>query len=481
MWYLWQKKSLLQDEDHKQEYIDDVKKSRDNFVALFNQFETKPPSMPECQKTSLNKRSLISGIINTFKSAVDLISCGVDVLNNLVDSVEKIEPPISVVDILTDTLRDIGDELEKENDEPTSTTETFASSTKYSSCTTSFTKTWESVLCAVTAASSANNKRQDQPCTTQIYSTVTGCSAVDSTVTSTTTTTPGVKPTPQCSFESCGTGSTCPVQKRGLERRRPNRVTQPEDYSWAGPGNYGGNNQNFMAGEVAIAYDFVDHDDPFTRAVKLDIGTTSNYLFFAKSPGSLAVAGLYGCTSVIAVSKRGAWASHMWEVPSFTHSYLDPAPPSAQEQLDIFRQQVLNALHSSNGVNHLFSLAELRDSSASEDLLLSHTMDDDADPRVFIFTPYKRADPGTPDYNNEFPVDLPEAWGEDDGIPSKTQQIENEVKAIFSAPNGFNVPYEKIIYAPRQWGNPDEPEDLSDSKSKGLPPAPVMPENFHQR
>lgn len=108
-------------------------------------------------------------------------------------------------------------------------------------------------------------------------------------------------------------------------------------------------------------------------------------------------------------------------------------------------------------------------------------MDDDADPRVFIFTPYKRADPGTPDYNNEFPVDLPEAWGEDDGIPSKTQQIENEVKAIFSAPNGFNVPYEKIIYAPRQWGNPDEPEDLSDSKSKGLPPAPVMPEIFHQR
>lgn len=43
LWYLWQKKSLLQDEDHKQEYIDDVKKSRDNFVAYSISLKPNPP------------------------------------------------------------------------------------------------------------------------------------------------------------------------------------------------------------------------------------------------------------------------------------------------------------------------------------------------------------------------------------------------------------------------------------------------------
>lgn len=475
LWYLWQKKSLLQDEEHKQEYIDDVKKSRDNFVALFNQFHIKPLSKPECQRTSLAKRSLISGIIDTLTSAADLISCGVDVLNNLVDSVQKVEPPMSVVDLLTNTLKDIGDELEKEDDEPTSSTSSSASSTKSSSsCTTTFTKTWESVLCTVTATPSANHKRQDQPCTTHVYSTVTGCSAVGLTVTSTTTTTPGTKPTPQCSFESCGTGSTCPNQKRGLEKRLPQRDTQPEANSWVGPENYKGNIQDFMAGEVGLLYRAVD-DNPLNRAVQLGPGTTSELIRFNESPSSLALSGLYGCTSLIAVSKRGAWVSHMWEAPSFTYSYFDPAPPTDLEQLDIFRQQVLNALHSGNGNYHQVALAQLRDSSSS------HIMDDDADPHVFIFTPYTRAEDNSPNYNNEFPVGLPERWGEDDGLPSKTQQIENEVKAIFSVPNGFNVPYEKVLYAPRQWKVPTIPEDLSDSKLKGLPPAPVMPDIFHQR
>lgn len=199
------------------------------------------------------------------------------------------------------------------------------------------------------------------------------------------------------------------------------------------------------------------------QGVQLVTGTTSNFIQFVHYTGSLAVAGLYGCTSVIAISKRGAWVSHHWEAPAFTHYAGDLWPPTDLEQLEIFRQEVLIALHKGYGTDNLFGLGELRDKNAADDLPLAHLMDDDADPRVFIFAPYERAARGDPNYNNEFPVGLSEAWGKDDGLPSKNQQIQNEIRAIFSIPSGFVVPYEKVLYAPRV---PLEKEDLGDGKSK---------------
>lgn len=47
--------------------------------------------------------------------------------------------------------------------------------------------------------------------------------------------------------------------------------------------------------------------------------TTTNYINFEHRVQSLAVQSLYGCTSVVVVSKRGAWASHIWE-STFIHS-----------------------------------------------------------------------------------------------------------------------------------------------------------------
>ncbi|KAI8945111.1 hypothetical protein F4801DRAFT_594424 [Xylaria longipes] len=298
LWYLWQKKSSLQDQEHKQEYIDDASS-------------------------------------------------------------------ISEVDLLTDTLKDIGDELDKQGDERTSSAQSSASSASStsssssisSSCTTTITKTWESVVCTVTATPSANKKRQDQTCTTQVYSTVTGCSVIGSTTTSTTTITPGTTPIPQCNFESCGTGSTCPNK-----RPRSQRMGWPRELRRKQSGFHGGR----------------------------------------------------------AVSKRGAWVSHMWEVPSFTSASGNPTPPTDLQQLDIFRQQVLMALHSGSEIRPQVMINSYR----------VNYMNDDADPHVFIFVPYARAPSGTPNYGKEFPVGLQEAFGQDDGLPSKNQQIENEVLMI---------------------------------------------------
>ncbi|KAI1108394.1 hypothetical protein F5Y14DRAFT_457096 [Nemania sp. NC0429] len=465
---LWSKRSWLQDKTHKKAYINQVKKNRDTLQGIFNRLEIRPLPKPECNKTTL-KRSLISGILDTFKRIADLFICAINVLDNLAEVVNKIDPPILQIDLLTDTLKDLGNELNKRGKEdpdhtvssnPSSTTPSSSASspsTSSSSCTATLTRTWESVLCTVTATPSAN-KRQDQGCTTEVYSTVTGCnSVIASTVTSTTTTTPKPTPIPQCKYGECGIGVSCSQREGNLRKRQPQRLTEPEPNTWAGPENYGGISQHFMAGETWRAYEKGDIDN---KHVNLAVGTTSSYVVFGAQAGSLAVAGLYGCTSVIAVSKRGAWVSHHWEAPSFTSPWEDYfSPPTALEQLEIFRESVLRALHEGKGNDHLFGLGELRSKSAPDTMLLSHLMDDEADPRVFIFAPYMRADLGDPNYNNEFPVGLPEAWGQDDGLPSKNQQIQNEIRAIFNVPSGFVVPYEKVLYAPLVGG---EGVDLGD-------------------
>ncbi|RWA04550.1 hypothetical protein EKO27_g10559 [Xylaria grammica] len=462
--YLWSERLILQDEKLKRQYIEDVKKTQRNTHVLFDHLKDKPPARPECKRTSLRKRSLVSGILNAFKEVADLISCAADVLDNLADAVDKIHPPIPEIDLLTDTLKDLGNEIKKRGDEehPTSASASELSSTSSSSsssCTTSITKTWESVLCTVTAAPSGNEKQINQVCTTEVFSTVTGCSAVASTVTSTAT----IAPEPSgglCGFGLCGPGETCPQEKRGLEKRAPPRLSHPPPNTWYGPENYGGSAQDFIAGEAREGYK--NGDQTMYRGVKLDEGTTSGLLGFSGQVGTLAVAGLFGCTSVIAVSRRGAWITHHWEVPSFTHLNGEPSPPTSLEQLEIFRREVLQPLRSSTSQDHDYGLSELRVTDPNDKGILSHLMADEADPHVFIFAPYKRALSGTSNWNNEFPIGLPEAFGQDDGLPSKNQQIENEIRAIFSIPNGLAVPYEKVLYAPRQ-GLGLENDDLGDA------------------
>ncbi|KAF6798194.1 hypothetical protein CMUS01_15731 [Colletotrichum musicola] len=41
--------------------------------------------------------------------------------------------------------------------------------------------------------------------------------------------------------------------------------------------------------------------------------TTANHILFRSRVAAIALQGLYGCTSVVVVSRRGAWVSHIWE------------------------------------------------------------------------------------------------------------------------------------------------------------------------
>ncbi|KAF4930993.1 hypothetical protein CGCVW01_v000731 [Colletotrichum viniferum] len=78
-----------------------------------------------------------------------------------------------------------------------------------------------------------------------------------------------------------------------------------------------------MAGET---WEIVKMQPPYdAKEVKLttpkhgDHVTSHNWIPFDDKVGALSVHGLYGCTSVVVLSQRGAWASHIWEKAFISH------------------------------------------------------------------------------------------------------------------------------------------------------------------
>ncbi|GJC85373.1 hypothetical protein ColLi_08211 [Colletotrichum liriopes] len=248
---------------------------------------------------------------------------------------------------------------EDENDNKNKKTTTKAS------CSTTVTATYANVFCTVTRdPGQPETRKRDEGCSTLEYETKTACESITGATTTTATT---VKPgATTCSPGTCG-GSACPVGKRELANRAPPApMRQPNAYSWFGPEHYT-NKFEFMRGEVYKAY-----QDP-SASVNLQIGgigeiSTGKWATFGDDLKTVAVAGLWGCTSVIAVSKRGVWVSHFWEsrtdlVLSTLGDFTDGLPDFIDEGLGMFRGKA--------GPN-------------------GNMFDDDAEPQVFIVTRKER-------------------------------------------------------------------------------------------
>ncbi len=106
---------------------------------------------------------------------------------------------------------------------------------------------------------------------------------------------------------------------RGV-RNAPRRIMEPPNGRWTSPSNYEGFSTDlFMCGEVARTYSeghgvrLVTTRDPYVL-VPL---TSSHITTFEDRVASAAVTGLHGCTSVVIISRRGVWLTHIWECPSF--------------------------------------------------------------------------------------------------------------------------------------------------------------------
>ncbi|KAK6077031.1 hypothetical protein SCUP515_05214 [Seiridium cupressi] len=299
-----------------------------------------------------------------------------------------------------------------------------------------------------------------------------------------------------CGFGSCAEAA-CAISARDvIDKRRKYRNTQPAICKWADSSNFAPAT-DFMAGEVGLAVGNGNF-------VKLSGPLTSKVIRFQDQPVSLAVQGLYGCTAVVAVSKRGAWASHIFETPLFRpyHSseqvldengkvVIDPVTQMAKQrlvwrnpttnvwqpdlprvvQLAKFRTGVLNEIRESSSPygDHKYGLNECRNSHIEAAIDADgHIFDDGLDTEVFIFAPYEAVtDKQSPNYDNEFPEGLKLRY-DADGNPlhdfyradvggiSFNEQIRREISSYF----GGNVVIETIPYAPRVRGTQAEKDDV---------------------
>lgn len=187
---------------------------------------------------------------------------------------------------------------------------------------------------------------------TSTYSTastqVRGCSVTGTTATSTTAT--GAPSYCSAGCASCNVKRSLPSATPGpaarssvLATRNPHQVESlvARDIPDSGFG-------------ILTLYSDVRESD-ITIAVPLDqapvagsvieIGVSSSrFTYFDNAEHNILVEGLVGCTSVVVVSRLGAWASHFWEAPSFRdQNNGQGTDPFVLDVLD-YMQYVVNLL-----------------------------------------------------------------------------------------------------------------------------------------
>lgn len=101
------------------------------------------------------------------------------------------------------------------------------------------------------------------------------------------------------------TTRTAPVKGVVRFSNAPKRSQEPDPGQMAGPEHYESEEAHFL-GEVRKAFE----DGNYVRHGGFYQPTTSEFKPFSSKPESLALYGLYGCTSVLVVSEKGVWATH---------------------------------------------------------------------------------------------------------------------------------------------------------------------------
>lgn len=248
-----------------------------------------------------------------------------------------------------------------------------------------------------------------------------------------------------CTLSTCG-GNPCPKkQERSLDNSTLNllRRGDPEEGQWRDPSDYG-SRAAFITGEIRDATDPLRANGRIVRLPTDVETTTSNYVVFGDMVTSLSVKGLFGCTSIIVISRRGAWASHIWE--------------SAFNSDHAFQEMGIRKVHKGDGVNnvlHPFGIDDLRNQKNVGDrgLIFGDKTDpkDNPDLHVFIVTPRQRVKDMT-ETDGKF------YWTKDrirenpnanaDKPPLYPQRL-NQIRTSFKNTFGSDVPIQIIDYSPR--------------------------------
>lgn len=224
-----------------------------------------------------------------------------------------------------------------------------------------------------------------------------------------TTSTTTIEPGPYCGLDSCGSGTTCATKQgdtaliKQVDETFPPRLSQPEANTWVEPANYGGDECRFMRGGKLSLANYIEV--LFVRVLTIvtetclasvnapttvdlwDIEVTSyNFVAFDDKVQTLALSGLYGCTAVIVVSRKGAWMGHFWEWPEFVTEHADSIK---------FEAQVIDVMESGlPGLDKLqyrnqYAIGDLRNKDDKEKKL-GHMFDDVNQPWAIVVAPRQR-------------------------------------------------------------------------------------------
>ncbi|KAI1384277.1 uncharacterized protein F4822DRAFT_434215 [Hypoxylon trugodes] len=331
---VWKNRGNLLDDKTKQQYIKDVSSTKNQVESLYNNLPDKSDPPEECSKTS-GSGSLISGIKDLLTTPAKLISCASKVVGNLVDAVNVVDPVIATVETLTDTLQDIGNELEKgQNDDPTSTkkptssdksTDSKTSSTSSECSTTSAASCIKTITLSTSWYTDSTTKTSDvKTITTTVCATITGCSVKGTTATTTTSTATTSSGTGWVCDFSCAAGG-CAASKRAAD---PTSTPEPI----ANSQNLGKRNLK-PTGKISNIDQYIISTLSSSGAEGLAWNkgiAVSKYYQFLNKAFVKYVAGVTGCTSIIVISEKGAWISHFME----TGFMPDDGRKTDRDQLD---------------------------------------------------------------------------------------------------------------------------------------------------
>lgn len=242
-----------------------------------------------------------------------------------------------------------------------------------------------------------------------------------------------------CSLVTCG-GGQCPIpEKRSLDNSTLDLLSkrgEPSEGDWPDPEDYDGVIEDFLRSEIIEA-----PDSPYSDLVELSTGietTTSKHITFGPNFRQLVVTGLWGCTSIIVVSRRGAWASHIWQ--------------DAFESNPVFQTMAINKVHVGDGTDpHEFGIDELmnRANDSPRGVIFGDNTNSDDKPnvKVIIVTPRKAvALTDKSGFTSDIVRDNPHVnFREPPTYGDRVLAIEADLKNTF----GQDVPIEVVTYAPR--------------------------------
>ncbi|KAF9887534.1 hypothetical protein FE257_010112 [Aspergillus nanangensis] len=390
---------------------------KDNVVKLISNLGGDPSSSGCSGK---KKRGLVDSIFDVAGGILSGLSCITNNINNLAQEIQGGD--IAAVKTILGNLVSNNNDTPDNDDNPTSTAEstttesttvessTLSSQTTSSSCTSDITAYQVTVLCEPTSITSDGSVTSTLTCSPTTTVTATGCSVTGTTATVTSTPTP----TDVCALGTCGEACSkggsgkivAIVNSIDCASITPTRVSEMPTESAGAVSDIGLSIRRRDHGFFIRADSTPLPTNPWLHTLSLpgpdadvdwrdyliqasheitrrrgwigqNFATTGKWYPFVphKARGAAGVKGIFGCTSVMIVTRFGVYISHIFENPVFVDIRRDATPD------EFFKSQSFGALrYGGDGIEAVESLVGTDDAPG-----VLHPMHE---PQVFVITPF---------------------------------------------------------------------------------------------